>query len=239
MLHLTFDRSFAATLSKTCKDPVLALPPDLQFGDLTRLSGAETEFYAFKSAHLGLGQWPEQPSATQLQAADAQAIAKLQSAIANGEDLQIWWTDVPDDIVGLWWLADLLKSAANTVTQVHVPTVLPHPTQPALFNISHLGELDPAWMTRLTETGTLLTPRDLQAYALGWQGLQSAPGDLRVWLNGQLLGMSETYYDGLLADQPTPQTFPQRVRLIGQLMGQYPVGLPDWWWDARISAVLD
>jgi ribose 5-phosphate isomerase RpiB len=45
MLDLTFDPSFARILTNHNDFNVLALPPDLQFGDLARLNAVNSDFY--------------------------------------------------------------------------------------------------------------------------------------------------------------------------------------------------
>ncbi|WP_243680616.1 hypothetical protein [Lacticaseibacillus manihotivorans] len=50
MLDLTFDPSFARTLANHDDFDVLALPPDLQFGDLARLNAVNSNFYQLRPA---------------------------------------------------------------------------------------------------------------------------------------------------------------------------------------------
>ena len=77
-------------------------------------------------------------------------------------------------------------------------------------------------------------------YRYGWHSLLADNGALRVLLNGRLLTVPETFHDWALQERlvTPPRTFAARVRLIGELMGEYPVGVPDWWWAARLDALL-
>lgn len=240
MLDLTFDPSFAATLANHPNFNVLTLPPDLQFGELRRLNAMDSDFYAFKASQLGWHHWPDSPNAQDLQVTDQVAITKLKAAIQARTPLRIWWTDVPNDVIGLWWLADLCAKQKLAIHQVHVPTILPHPTQPALYAINRLGELDPNWIDALVQTTTTLSVRDLTAFSYGWQNLHSAPNDIRILLNGQLLSVPETYFDPLILAQikTAPKTFPEHVKAIGHLLGEYQIDWPDWWWHYRLQQLF-
>ena len=159
---LTFDPIFAKTLAQRSQLTVLALPPDLQFGDLSRLDQPQLDFYQLKVAHLGLGQWAPEVDAQTLQTQDRTAINALQTAIEANTPLCVWWTEVPNDIVGLWWLADRCAQHDRLLSQVHVPTVLPHPTSPKLTQISHLADLTPDEIAPLANTATTLSKQTVK-----------------------------------------------------------------------------
>ncbi|WP_461215329.1 DUF3658 domain-containing protein [Lacticaseibacillus sp. GG6-2] len=149
---------------------------------------------------------------------------------------------MPDDVIGLTWLATQLAETTITWTQVHISTALPRHTTGAngeLYTISGLGGIDPDWLPELAATTTPLTQADLRGYRYGWQALIDTNSALRVAVNGQLLSVPASFHDWALREHMStvPKTFPQRVHLIGMLMGDYPVGVPDWWWDARIDAL--
>ncbi|WP_461215330.1 hypothetical protein [Lacticaseibacillus sp. GG6-2] len=89
MIELTFNSSFAATLRNYGERDVIALPPDLQFGDLRRLSGTSSDFYAFKAVHFDLGR-PRSITADAVAQTDAQSLAAFQLAVAAGAALRLW-----------------------------------------------------------------------------------------------------------------------------------------------------
>lgn len=240
MLDLTFDPSFARTLANHQDFNVLALPSDLQFGNLKRLNASDSDFYQFKASQLGLGRRGG-TDAQSLQSADQAAITQLKAAIHVNTPLRIWWTDVPNDVIGLWWLADLCAKQKLAIQQVHVPTIFPHPTQSALYKITNLGELDPDWLDALAQTATTLTVRDLTAFSFGWQNLHSASNEVRILLNTELLSVPETYFDPLIlaAVKTPPKTFAEHVKAIGHLIGEYQISLPDWWWHYRLQQLFD
>ena len=241
MLDLTFDPSFVRILTNHNDFNVLALPPDLQFGDLARLNAVNSDFYQFKASQLGLGRRGHDLDAQKLQRADQDALSQLTAAIHANSALRLWWTDVPNDVIGLWWLAALCAKQKLAIQQVHVPTVFPHPTQSALYKITKLGELDPDWLDALVQTATTLTVRDLTAFSYGWQNLHSATNEVRILLNGELLSVPETYFDPLILAQvkTPPRTFPEHVKAIGRLLGEYQISLPDWWWHYRLQQLFD
>jgi hypothetical protein len=83
--------------------------------------------------------------------------------------------------------------------------------------------------------------RDLTAFSYGWQNLHSATNEVRILLNGELLSVPETYFDPLILAhvKMPPKTFPEHVKIIGRLLGEYQISLPDWWWHYRLQQLFD
>ncbi|MCQ5149776.1 DUF3658 domain-containing protein, partial [Coprococcus eutactus] len=61
---------------------------------------------------------------------------------------------------------------------------------------------------------------------------ENAP--LRALVNGTVLCVSEDFYDFIIWNRLTEKRV-KECRLIGDILGQVPIGIGDWWDAARIE----
>ena len=71
-------------------------------------------------------------------------------------------------------------------------------------------------------------------YAWKWKELKQDGSFLRAFVNGKLIGVPEDFYDFLIwkciGTKPIKQ-----ARLIGDILGYYPIGISDIWYAKRIE----
>lgn len=226
-MDITFNESFAETLQHALNKPVIGLQLDLQFGDLTRLNAAQNAFWTLK-AHYDAG------SSQHDYATVTDKIAQLQQVIATGEPLRVWWSEMPDDLVGFYWLCDELMDKPNQLSQIKIPMTAPK-TEGSL-GFHELGDVGEIVDEEVPQYLTLEEPVALaerRVYDFVWQGLLDENASVRANLNGHLIGVAEDFYDGLLMTQPHADWDPLQV--IGETIGQSPVGVPAWWYSYRLD----
>ncbi len=245
-MDVTFNASFAASLQHQKQvinsGQILGLPLNLQFGDLKRMLGVASPFYEFQASNMTIGV--EGVTAGELAATVEQSIDTLKSAIAHGEAIRVWRTDNADDYCGFVWLCDLLKGTKVTLTQIHVPTKLPQYTinrSAELYTIQHLGELIPENISDILPKEITVSTASCLAYSYEWQAILRQNSAVRVLINGELISAPETFYDWMILARmkQKPTSFVQRIRLMGDIVGHYPVAVPDWWWHARINTLTE
>ena len=81
---------------------------------------------------------------------------------------------------------------------------------------------------RFQSLGRPLTDTERRYYAGLWQKLQSENGPLRAVVNGRLCTVDADFYDTFILREleKQPEEF-HEARLIGQILGKYPLGLSD------------
>lgn len=70
-----------------------------------------------------------------------------------------------------------------------------------------------------------------------WSELAADNSPLRAVVNGEVIGVEEDFYDfliwRLLSRQPVKE-----ARLLGSLLGKFPVSISDWWYASRIEMFI-
>ena len=57
-------------------------------------------------------------------------------------------------------------------------------------------------------------------------------------INGTVIGVPENFYDVLIWKSFTSKPVKQ-ARLIGDILGRYPIGVGDWWYARRIDHFIE
>lgn len=231
-MDVTFDENFAKSLAFALKTNVIGLQTDFQFGDLHRLDDPHAAFWQLKATY----DWQHQ-TALALMVDLQEKVAQLHQAVAAGESLRVWWSEGTDDRLGLYWLSSLLTNPTISMTQVKVPIA-----QARLLNgqsvfqeMAALGELTSEDATRVLPLTEPLDAPTRLAYSYAWRGLVDENAPLRVNLNGHITGVGVDFYDRFLVSQEQPDWTTQRV--IGETLGRYPVGIPEWWYAYRLDVL--
>lgn len=226
LMEITFNESFASSLTQALNQPVIGLPLDLQVGSLHRFSASDDPFWTLKARYA--------TRTTDYFTTVSQKIAQVKTAIAAGEPLRVWWSETPDDLSGFYWLCEQLKGQTNQLTQIKVPMTAPKIGETLGFREwANLGELDVDEIPQYLPTTKEVSLADRQVYEYVWNSLLAENAPVRATVNGHLIGVSEDFYDGLLMVPAETKWSP--VRIVGETLGQYPIGVPDWWYLYRLD----
>lgn len=83
-----------------------------------------------------------------------------------------------------------------------------------------------------------LSREERRMYGELWLELVEENTPLRTIINGKIISVEEEFYDFFilkrLADKPMKQ-----VRLIGDILGYYPIGIRDGWYAIRIEKLIE
>ena len=179
-----------------------------------------------------MGAYPAegaQAAAAFLQTARS-SLEKLLSRAKQGEQLRIWASGQPDDACGLCWLMEQLMNARLEkldAALVLLPGFCEKPGSTAVLH-SSWGELSAQEWSQVAGLGQKIPAALCQAMAACWQQLRAQNAPLRAVVSGRLVSAPAAFYDSLILRElgAEPQEFSQ-ARLIGKLLGKYPLGLSD------------
>lgn len=190
-----------------------------------------------------MGAYPAegaQAAAAFLQTARS-SLEKLLSRAKQGETLRIWASDQPDDACGLCWLMEQLMDARLEkldAALVLLPGFCEKPGGTAVLH-SGWGELSAQEWSQVAGLSQKIPAALGQAMAACWQELRAQNAPLRAVISGRLVSAPAAFYDSLILREleAEPQEFLE-ARLIGRLLGKYPLGLGDAFFALRLEQFI-
>ena len=145
--------------------------------------------------------------------------------LSPSEPVRIWYSQNPDELCGLFHLLTILPANAD-IRVVRLPEYEVFGTELRIY--SGWGELDPFELGRFQALERKLTDIERRYFADLWRELQRENGPLRAVVNGRLMTVGADFYDPVILRELENQ--PERFhegRLIGDILGKYPLGIGD------------
>lgn len=229
----------AAALAGSRED-ICCFPLYLGFGEIDEAGIGRLRERAIAAL---MGAYPAegaQAAAAFLQTARS-SLEKLLSRAKQGEQLRIWASDQPDDACGLCWLMEQLMNARLEkldAALVLLPGFCEKPGGTAVLH-SGWGELSAQEWSQVAGLSQKIPAALGQAMAACWQELRAQNAPLRAVVNGRLVGVHYGFYDFLILRElgAEPEEFLE-ARLIGKLLGKYPLGLSDAFFALRLEHLI-
>ncbi|MGN0980563.1 MAG: DUF3658 domain-containing protein [Candidatus Avoscillospira sp.] len=157
---------------------------------------------------------------------------------ASGEDVRIWYSDNPDELCGLYWFLTQLPKTHGRVWLLKLPDWEVR-ADGTMAEATGWGEVAPGEFGRYLPLQKAAPEIFCRRCAARWKELQEENAPLRAVVSRWLTGVPEDFYDHFIrreidAEQPVFQ----EARLIGNLLGKYPLGVGDFWMALRIEEML-
>ena len=181
-------------------------------------------------------QW-EQDEATEeelKQTADiyVKELSRLKSFLDNGETVRIWYSDAPYSRCGFYHLCRMLRKYENEIRVVKLPEYTVREKSITIYK--NWGEVAAEEFAGFLPYEKKLSKEEIRLYGLLWSELADDNSPLRAVINGRVLGVPEDFYDFMiwkkLTDKPVKE-----ARLIGDILGCFPISVGDWWYAKRIE----
>lgn len=165
----------------------------------------------------------------------------LRERVAAGKTIRIWYSDQPDERCGFYWLMAQpaqWKECRGQIYTVKRPEAETD-REGNWIRMLSWSEAAPGEWHRSLALQALASPTFCRSCAADWRILQEENAPLRAMLNGRLVSMPETLYDGLIRREIAAEsdTF-HEARLIGKLLGKYELGIGDAWIALRIEEMI-
>lgn len=164
----------------------------------------------------------------------------IRNRAENGETLRIWYSNQPDEICGLFWLINLLKSWKQPSIKA-VLVKLPEWEMEDATIIWHSGwgEIEPGKWHSYLGLQKAVPEALINAIASRWSELQKENAPLRAVINGRLQSVSENFYDDFILREIYLEGNEFReANLIGRILGKYQLGIGDGWLALRIEEMI-
>ena len=163
-------------------------------------------------------------------------LKRLQELLEKGESVRIWYSNAPYSICGFYHLCSLLQNYENEIFVVKLPEYEVRQDN-TIVSYSHWGEVLPERFAQYLSHEKKLSKTELKMYAWSWAELQEDNSPLRAVVNGRVLGVPEDFYDFLIWKRITEKP-EKEARLIGDILGNNPIGVGDWWYAQRIEKLI-
>jgi hypothetical protein len=189
---------------------------------------------------LNQGQWGNDSELdTELKATGSIYVSelnRLKDYINNGEEVRIWYCDRPYSLCGFYFLCNWMKDDTNKINVVKLPEHIVK--EDCTISYQNWGEIIPEDFSFFLKYEEQLFKEERRMYEIRWAELVHDDMPLRVIMNGQLMGVTEDFYDFLIWKKLTYEPIKQ-AGLIGDILGHYPVSVGDWWYALRIEEFIN
>lgn len=247
MVEITFSESVGGALKEArgyldelSKSDIVCLGVSAEIGDITEPMFGEYR-YTLISKMLYQWQWGDDPEAKaeirSLGRYYAREYTRLKTALKKGEPVRLWVSELPYLKCGLLWLSGLLErynAEVYTVELQQYDRQNAARAEKTLVVHSGWGECEPRDFINALPLSRRLTALELRANAMKWDALVRENSPLRAVISGNVVSVPVNFYDFLiwryLKDKPVKEAF-----LIGKILGDNRIGLPDWWMAYRIE----
>lgn len=166
-------------------------------------------------------------------------INRLKEFIYKGEPIRIWYSDAPYSMCGFYHLCNILNEHCTSckISAIKLPKYLETDTN-KLQQFLNWGEIMPEKFLLFLPLEKELTKNEIRLFSAKWNELVEDNSPIRAVINGQVLGVSEDFYDFIIRKE-MPKEEIKVAQLIGHILGKYPLGVSDWWYGKRIQAMIE
>ncbi|MCM1049105.1 MAG: DUF1835 domain-containing protein [Clostridiales bacterium] len=158
---------------------------------------------------------------------------RLKAYLADGEKIRIWYSDAPYSRCGFYHLCVSLQGYQNEISVVKLPEYRVRPDN-VIISCKNWGEVAAEEFAGFLNCESKLSGEEIRMYAMLWSSLQEDNSPLRAFVNGKLIGVAQDFYDFLIWKRISPKPI-KEARLIGDILGNSPLGIGDWWYAKRID----
>ena len=210
-------------------------------GDIAEDGIGEKRFAVLKSLYSIYDE--DTQKGAKIQYDDAKAdFAQVMERVKNGEDVRIWYSDLPGERCGmLWFMAEMRNIADYTgrIYTVKIPKYMFSEITNTITEYNGSGEVAPSdWhkFLRFTQDKT----KEYWGYAQQWWNLKRENSTLRAVLNGRVRSVSEDIYDKYIWDEIDLEDdeFIQAA-VIGSVLGKYQLGIGDAFVALRMEKLIE
>ena len=161
--------------------------------------------------------------------------ARLKTFLEHGESLRVWYSHAPYSRCGLYRLCSILQNIPNAIRVVRLPEY--RLQENMIVSYRDWGEIAPEDFASFLTDERSLSKMEMRMHAAVWNELVEDNSPLRAVVNGRVIGVPEDFYDFLIWKNLTGEPIKQ-ARLIGDILGHYPVSVGDWWYAKRIDHLI-
>lgn len=163
-------------------------------------------------------------------------LQRLKNYLKKGETIRIWYSDAPYSVCGFYHVCSILSEANNQIRVVKLPEHIVRGSE--VISYQHWGEVAAEEFAGFLPYERELSREEVRMYRALWMELQEDNMPLRAVINGKVMGVGEEFYDFLIWKELSQKPI-KEARLIGNILGKYPISIGDWWYAKRIQQFIE
>ena len=214
---------------------VIVIELDLDIGLISLIK--EQNEMAWQSKRLE-GNFYRKTDLERIWRSSIEAIDTIKKAVKEAESVRIWWSDVSAEICGFYYAISLLKNSKGKIISIKIPFYNKLSKSESEFVYNHGSTIieEDQW-NALKKYGNVLKTKEMKEIASYWKLLEKENAPIRVQINGNLLGVKESFYDQFIYD-----FIEQKKVMVREIMGRLSdlgFSLPLWWIVLRLKQLDD
>ncbi|MEA5059762.1 MAG: DUF3658 domain-containing protein [Candidatus Pelethousia sp.] len=164
-----------------------------------------------------------------------QDFEKLLAYVKNGEPIRVWKSAAPYSACGFAWLCNILQDFDCKISVVSLQECWQ--TSAGTHIYADWGEIPPGQLDSFLPLTRCVSANEKNRQIRIWRDLKTENAALRALVNGYLISVPEDFYDHLIMRNLPDGDFIM-ARLIGDILGRYPIGVGDCWYALRINKMI-
>lgn len=164
-------------------------------------------------------------------------LEKLIRAAKNGTPIRVWKSNAPFSACGYAYLCDVLKDIDCKISVVNLSQYELSQEKKKTTGVDW-AEIQPSQFRHFLYLECEISIEEKLLQSELWHNLKRENAGLRGWENGQLGSVPENFYDSVIIENIPEGTFVM-ARLMGNILGKYPIGISDGWYALRIKKMID
>lgn len=164
-------------------------------------------------------------------------LEKLVTAAAQKTPIRIWKSYAPFSACAFAFVCDALRDADCKISIVSLPEY--HKTDDdTIVSYSDWSEIPPGQFYNFLPLEREITNIEKCLQSDHWKELKVENAPLRAIVNGKLISVPEDFYDHIIIKSIPDGEF-LLGKLIGKILGKYPLGISDRWYTGRIYKMIE
>jgi hypothetical protein len=161
---------------------------------------------------------------------------KLLIAARNGEPIRVWKSNTPFSACAFAFLCDALRNIECKISTISLPEYW-ETSDNTIQSCTDWTEITPGQFYRFLPLEREITDNEKRMQSSLWNDLRDENAPLRALVNGRLISVPEDFYDHIIIKNIPDQEFVM-AKLIGTILGKYPLGVGDGWYALRIKKMI-
>ncbi len=240
MIEVLFGESEAGSMKAAkSKNTTICLPFMLDIGDIKESVDSQYRQDLIFSMYTQNG-WDNSPEVIkEFRLAGKiyiNELNRLEVFLKKDESIRIWYSNSPYSLCGLYYLCHELRNYSNDIYVVRLPEYV-QTTKNTITKYSNWGEVSAEEFSQFLAYEKKMTLSEKRMFGNLWSELVEDNSPLRAMINGNLIGVPEDFYDFLIRKRLSSNPI-KEARVIGDILGHYPLGIGDSWYASRIERMI-